>query len=119
VNNQLCGKNEKEGTNVYSRRLKALECKRVLVGHFVSKARGGQKFHTSQGALSVREAEIFQRFGEGKRTSEIARELMLSLKTGQAYCGRIKEKRGFASLHELQIAAVRQATSATSRSPNV
>ncbi len=34
----------------------------------------------------------------------------LSLKTVQAYCGRVKEKRGFANLHELQVAATRQAS---------
>jgi DNA-binding CsgD family transcriptional regulator len=61
-------------------------------------------------SLSIREAEIFHQIGHGKKTSEIAMELALSLKTVQAYCGRIKEKRGFANLHELQIAAVRQAT---------
>jgi DNA-binding NarL/FixJ family response regulator len=77
---------------------------------FVSKARGGQKFHAPQGALSVREAQIFDQIGHGKKNSEIARELMLSMKTVQAYCARIREKRGFASLRELQIAAVRQAT---------
>jgi DNA-binding NarL/FixJ family response regulator len=76
----------------------------------VSKAGGGQKFHHPKTALSFREAQIFRRLGEGKKTSEIATELVLSLKTVQAYCARAKQKRGFKSLHELQVAAARQAT---------
>jgi DNA-binding NarL/FixJ family response regulator len=44
----------------------------------------------------------------GQKTSEIATELVLSLKTVQAYCARAKQKRGVASLHELQVAAARQ-----------
>jgi DNA-binding CsgD family transcriptional regulator len=81
-----------------------------LKGMFVSKAGGNHHFNGSTVALSVREAEIFHQIGHGKKLSEIARELALSLKTVQAYCGRIKEKRGFANLRELQFAAVRQAT---------
>jgi DNA-binding NarL/FixJ family response regulator len=76
---------------------------------FGSKAGGNHEFNGSM-ALSIREADIFHQIGHGKKTSEITRELALSLKTVQAYCARIKEKRGFANLHELQIAAVRQAT---------
>jgi DNA-binding CsgD family transcriptional regulator len=77
---------------------------------FVSSAGGNHHFNGSTTALSVREAQIFHQIGHGKKLSEIARELALSLKTVQAYCARIKEKRGFANLRELQIAAVRQAT---------
>jgi DNA-binding NarL/FixJ family response regulator len=81
-----------------------------LKGMFVSKSRGSRHFNDSPMALSVREAEIFHHIGHGKGTSEIARELALSPKTVQAYCARVKEKRGFATLHELQIAATRQAS---------
>ncbi len=51
-------------------------------------------------ALSNRESEIFQMLGEGESNTEIARILGLSPKTVQAYCGRLKLKRGHRSLHE-------------------
>jgi DNA-binding NarL/FixJ family response regulator len=57
--------------------------------------------------LSDRELEIFQLLGQGRTSSEIARDLNLSLKTVQAYCARAKEKFGVASLTELLRAAIR------------
>jgi DNA-binding NarL/FixJ family response regulator len=80
-----------------------------LKGMFVFKRRSNHRRCGSPNALSVREAEIFHFLGHGKSTSDIARDLTLSIKTVQAYCARVKEKRGFASLHELQVAATRQA----------
>jgi len=57
--------------------------------------------------LSDRELEIFQLLGQGRTSSEIARDLNLSLKTVQAYCARAKEKFGVTSLTELLRAAIR------------
>ena len=56
--------------------------------------------------LSDRELEIFQLLGQGRRPSEIAGDLKLSLKTVQAYCARAKEKLGVTSLNELLRAAI-------------
>src|SRR5260370_5939469 len=57
--------------------------------------------------LSDRELEIFRLLGQGRTTSQIARDLHLSLKTVQAYCARAKEKFGVNSLGELLRAAIR------------
>jgi DNA-binding NarL/FixJ family response regulator len=57
--------------------------------------------------LSDRELEIFRLLGQGCTTSQIARDLNLSLKTVQEYCARAKEKFGVKSLLELLRAAVR------------
>src|SRR5215468_970057 len=57
--------------------------------------------------LSDRELEIFQLLGQGRRPSEVAGDLNLSLKTVQAYCARAKEKFGVTSLTELLRAAIR------------
>jgi DNA-binding NarL/FixJ family response regulator len=57
--------------------------------------------------LSDRELEIFRLLGQGRRPSQIAGDLNLSLKTVQAYCARAKEKFGVTSLTELLRAAIR------------
>jgi len=57
--------------------------------------------------LSDRELEIFRLLGQGRTSSQIARDLNLSLKTVQAYCARAKEKFGVSSLTELVRAAIR------------
>ena len=57
--------------------------------------------------LSDRELEIFRLLGQGCTTSQIARDLNLSVKTVQEYCARAKEKFGVKSLHELLRAAIR------------
>ena len=57
--------------------------------------------------LSDRELEIFQLLGQGRKPSEIARDLNLSLKTIQAYCARAKEKFGVTSLTQLLRVAIR------------
>jgi DNA-binding NarL/FixJ family response regulator len=56
--------------------------------------------------LSDRELEIFRLLGQGRTSSQIARDLNLSLKTVQAYCARAKEKFGVTSLTELVRAAI-------------
>lgn len=58
-------------------------------------------------ALSDRELEVFRRLGGGESTRRIANDMMLSIKTVQVYCARIKEKLGLASGSELMREAVR------------
>jgi len=57
--------------------------------------------------LSDRELEVFQLFGEGHETRQIAEKLHVSMKTVQAYCARIKEKLNLGSATELLREAVR------------
>ena len=57
--------------------------------------------------LSDRELEVFELFGHGRGTRQIAEQLRVSVKTVQAYCARIKEKLGLASATELVREAVR------------
>jgi DNA-binding NarL/FixJ family response regulator len=57
--------------------------------------------------LSDRELEIFRLLGQGRTSSQIAKDLNLSLKTVQAYCARAKAKFGVDSLTELLRAAIR------------
>lgn len=57
--------------------------------------------------LSDRELEVFQKLGEGWETRRIAKELHLSPKTVQVYCGRIKEKFSLTNATELIREAVR------------
>ena len=51
--------------------------------------------------LSDRELEVFHLLGQGRRTSQIAEQLHISLKTVQAYCVRAKEKLGLTTAAEL------------------
>lgn len=57
--------------------------------------------------LSDRELEVFELLGQGRGTRQIAESLKVSVKTVQAYCGRIKEKLNLASATELLREAVR------------
>jgi DNA-binding NarL/FixJ family response regulator len=57
--------------------------------------------------LSDRELEVFELFGDGRGTRQIAESLGVSIKTVQAYCARIKEKLNLASATELVREAVR------------
>jgi DNA-binding NarL/FixJ family response regulator len=59
--------------------------------------------------LSDRELEVFRLLAAGHETSEIAKELTLSLKTVQSYCARIKEKLSLRNATELLQAATRWA----------
>ncbi len=56
--------------------------------------------------LSEREREVFEQLAKWKLPTEIAKEMGLSIKTVQAYCGRIKAKLGLESLHQLICMAV-------------
>ncbi len=67
----------------------------------------GPAFTGSVESLSDRELEVFGRLGNGHSTRRIADELNVSIKTVQAYCGRIKEKLGHGDGIELVRAAVR------------
>ena len=51
--------------------------------------------------LSGRETEVMRLLGDGKTTAEIAKKLKISMKTVQAYCGRLKQKLGAATFIQL------------------
>jgi len=57
--------------------------------------------------LSDRELEVFHLLATGRETSEIAKDLLISLKTVQSYCARIKEKLNLRNATELLQAATR------------
>ncbi len=57
--------------------------------------------------LSDRELEIFELMGQGYDTRQISEKLIISMKTVQAYCARMKEKLGLGSANELLREAVR------------
>jgi len=59
--------------------------------------------------LSDRELEVFRLLSAGRKNSEIAIELSVSLKTVQSYCARIKEKLNLRNATELLQAATRWA----------
>jgi DNA-binding NarL/FixJ family response regulator len=57
--------------------------------------------------LSDRELEVFQLYGQGCETRQIAESLHVSMKTVQAYCARIKEKLKLTNATELLREAIR------------
>jgi DNA-binding NarL/FixJ family response regulator len=57
--------------------------------------------------LSDRELEVFRLLATGRETSEIAKDLSVSLKTVQSYCARIKDKMNLRNATELLQAATR------------
>ena len=59
--------------------------------------------------LSDRELAVFEMLGRGSGTRQIAESLLISPKTVQAYCARIKEKLNVASGNELLRRAIRWA----------
>jgi DNA-binding NarL/FixJ family response regulator len=59
--------------------------------------------------LSDRELEVFRLLAAGRKNSEVAGELSISLKTVQSYCTRIKEKLNLRNATELLQAATRWA----------
>jgi DNA-binding NarL/FixJ family response regulator len=82
----------------------------IFLNKFINK-----KFQTtgfsSISALSNRELEVFQLFGQGLKTQQIAGELDLSVKTVETHIEHIKHKMNFKSLHELTTYAIRWAVS--------
>jgi DNA-binding NarL/FixJ family response regulator len=76
----------------------------LLAQRFVAgRAAGGSPVEQ----LSDRELEVFQLFGRGFETRQVAAALHVSMKTVQAYCARIKEKLNLANATELIREAVR------------
>lgn len=67
----------------------------------------GSAGESAVGQLSDRELEVFRMLGQGIETRRISESLGLSMKTVQAYCGRIKEKLSLANATELLREAVR------------
>jgi len=57
--------------------------------------------------LTDRELEVFQLLGKGCETREVARVMMVSIKTVQAHCANIKEKLKLSNAAELLREAVR------------
>lgn len=58
--------------------------------------------------LSSREWEVMMRLVAGKRISDIAKELQLSIKTVSTYYARIRTKTGIQSVAGLAIQAAKQ-----------
>lgn len=63
--------------------------------------------NTPLSRLTDREMEVFQLLGQGKATSDIARDLRLSLKTVEAHRAHIRQKLHLKSGNELMIYAIR------------
>lgn len=96
-----------------------LAIRRILAGGvyvneaFAATLTLGLSRHRSVGAgdemslLSDRELEVFRLLAAGRKNSEIAGELSVSLKTIQSYCARIKEKLNLSNATELLQAATR------------
>ncbi len=58
-------------------------------------------------SLSNRELQVFELIGEGVSTSQIAKQLNLSVKTIETHQAHIKKKLGLGSAHELNQRAIR------------
>jgi len=81
----------------------------IFLNKFINK-----KFQTpssSISSLSNRELEVFQLFGQGLKTLQIASKLNLSVKTIETHIEHIKRKMNFSNLHELTTNAIRWAVS--------
>jgi DNA-binding NarL/FixJ family response regulator len=68
---------------------------------------GSMTARPSLGQLSDRELEVFQLLGLGYETRQIASQMHVSIKTVQAFCGRIKEKLKLRNATELLREAIR------------
>ena len=79
----------------------------VIAGKLVGNRASGQQGQSPAELLSDRELEVFRLLGQGRGTPQIAENLGISLKTVQAYCGRIKEKLALANATELLREAIR------------
>ena len=79
----------------------------VIAGKMVGNRGSGQQTQSPVELLSDRELEVFRLLGQGRGTPQIAENLGISLKTVQAYCGRIKEKLALANATELLREAIR------------
>jgi DNA-binding CsgD family transcriptional regulator len=60
----------------------------------------------ARATLSRRETEVLRLLGDGKTTLEIATKLKISMKTVQAYNGRLKQKLDAANFNRLVRIAV-------------
>jgi DNA-binding NarL/FixJ family response regulator len=79
-----------------------------VLGRLAERSVGRDSFPSEPAEiLSDREIDVFRRLGLGHKTSRIAEDLGVSMKTIQAYCARIKDKLGLANAAELIRAAVR------------
>ena len=88
-----------QGGIYVSEKLAALLAEKFIEGHVPASPSIEQ--------LSDRELEVFQLFGQGYETRQIAEKLHVSMKTVQAFCARIKDKLKFGSAAELLREAIR------------
>jgi DNA-binding NarL/FixJ family response regulator len=79
----------------------------VVTRHIADVGRANKSGNPAAKDLSTREYETFALLGEGKTVKKIAQMLGLSISTVQAYCVRIRRKRGFKNHFELIQAATR------------
>jgi len=99
--------------------------RQVLAGHIyvshqlsthlvseLSRSKGKASNQTGINLLTDREFEIFQLIGSGKKTSEIANALSISIKTVNAHRSNIREKLSYDSFNDLLVNAVRWIESA-------
>jgi len=77
----------------------------TLTARMASRPAGFSKENIA--ALSDRELDVFRRLGKGQTTRQISDELVISIKTVQAYAARIKEKLQLTNAAELVREAVR------------
>jgi len=77
----------------------------TLTARMASRPAGFSKENIA--ALSDRELDVFRRLGKGQTTRQISDELVISIKTVQAYAARIKEKLQLTNGAELVREAVR------------
>ncbi|MDH4027962.1 MAG: response regulator transcription factor [Nitrospirota bacterium] len=59
--------------------------------------------------LTNRELEVYQLFGQGLKTREVAAHMNLSVKTIESYVDKIKKKMGFDDIHDVIIHSVKDA----------
>lgn len=89
-----------EGKLYVSERLTKLFAEKFVVGQTTTVSSPIEQ-------LSDRELEVFQLYGQGCETRQIAESLNVSMKTVQAYCARIKEKLRLSNATELLREAIR------------
>lgn len=75
----------------------------VVAERLLEKASGGELHDTGSlvDRLSDRELEIFKLLGMGYRPGSISQELLISIKTVETYCSRLKQKLGAHDAAEL------------------
>jgi DNA-binding NarL/FixJ family response regulator len=89
-----------EGKFYFSERVMGSIASQFAAGKTLAEAPSAKEF-------SDRELEVFELLGQGLGTRQIAERLKVSIKTVQAYCGRMKEKLNVEGATELLREAIR------------